>query len=128
MGEGGGTEAKRRRGGGVRGVLAAGAVGVTTALVQRFAKTADPIPTAMMLYTGAAVVSLRRSIHREHEAPVRSAHVMRLILVALLGAVFSPVCLVWGRQHPSGPSSSLLLNCEAEFAQFTVDEFLLSLS
>ncbi|MET0793775.1 MAG: DMT family transporter [Polyangiaceae bacterium] len=49
------------------------------------------------------------------DAQVRSAHLPRLALVAFVGAVVAPVCLIWGLQRTDAVSASLLLNFEALF-------------
>lgn len=102
--------------GGLLAVLAAVAFGVATPFIQRFGQGAGAFPTAMLLYAGAAAASWGGSASTEdREAPVRVGHVRRLVLVALVGAVFAPVCLAWGLQHSSASSASLLLNFEAVF-------------
>ncbi|MDP9149525.1 MAG: DMT family transporter, partial [Myxococcota bacterium] len=65
------------------------------------------------LYAGAALASLHRFGPNAAEAPLRRPrHVARLVVVALVGAVFAPACLAWGLQHTSGVGASLLLNFE----------------
>lgn len=99
--------------GGLLALLAALAFGMTAPFVQRFGKGAGPFATAALLYAGAALVSiLRRSTK---EAPVRARHAVRLIGVAIAGAVLGPAALAWGLQHTSGIAGSLLLNLEAVF-------------
>lgn len=103
------------RGGGLA-VLAALAFGVTTPLIQKFGEGVGPAPSATLLYAGAALASgnpFRSTAGKE--APVRSTHFRRLLLVALFGAVVAPMCLAWGLQHTSGAGASLLLNFEAVF-------------
>jgi drug/metabolite transporter (DMT)-like permease len=105
--------------GGSLALLAAVAFGVTTPLIQRFGKGAGAVPTAALLYAGAALASLElRSKSPGEEALVQRAHVARLVLVALVGAVFAPICLTWGLQHTDATSASLLLNFEALFTVF----------
>ena len=97
-------------------LLAAVAFGLTTPLIQRFGKGVGAAPAAALLYAGAALASLdvfRWS--RDSEPPVRATHLPRLLLVALMGAVFAPLCLTWGVQHTDATSASLLLNFEAVF-------------
>jgi drug/metabolite transporter (DMT)-like permease len=92
------------------------AFGVTTPFIQRFGKGVGPASAAALLYAGAALASLdvfRKS--QDDEAPVRSVHLPRLLGVALVGAVFAPVCLTWGLQRTDATSASLLLNFEAVF-------------
>jgi drug/metabolite transporter (DMT)-like permease len=97
-------------------LLSAIAFGLTTPLIQRFSKGVGVLPAAALLYAGAALASLdfgRRA--RTLEAPVRSSHLARLVLVALVGAVAAPVCMIWGLQRTDAVSASLLLNFEAAF-------------
>ncbi len=102
--------------GGVYALAAALAFGVTTPFIQRFGRGVGPIPSAALLYAGAALVSLRGSQRGdEHEAPVRRTHAARLVVVALVGAVVAPVSLTWGLQHTTATSASFLLNFEAFF-------------
>jgi len=102
--------------GGMLALLAAVAFGVTTPLIQRFGKGAGPVPTAALLYLGAALASVdTRTTARGREAPIGRSDLARLVLVAVVGAVFAPVCLTWGLQHTNSTSASLLLNFEAMF-------------
>ncbi len=92
------------------------AFGLTTPFVQRFGKGVGAWPAAALLYAGAALASLDPwRAARGVEAPVRRAHLPRLLVVALVGAVFAPVCLTWGLQRTDAASASLLLNFEAVF-------------
>jgi drug/metabolite transporter (DMT)-like permease len=104
------------RAGAILAVVSAVMFGVTTPLVQKFGAHAGPFPTAMLLYVGAAAVSIP-SIGggASHEAPLRAKHLPRLVIVAVLGAVLAPAALAWGLQHTSGTSAALLLNFEAIF-------------
>ncbi len=102
--------------GGLLAVAAAVTFGATTPLVQRLGMNVGPFPTAMLLYAGAALASVRRlGPRRAHEASLRPRDALRLLAVALAGALFAPACLAWGLQHTSGASASLLLNFEAAF-------------
>jgi drug/metabolite transporter (DMT)-like permease len=94
-------------------LLAAVAFGLTTPLIKRFGEFLGPFMTAALLYGGASIASVAGS--SSAEAPLRRAHVPRLLLVALLGAVVAPVCLAWGLQRTSATAASLLLNFEAVF-------------
>jgi drug/metabolite transporter (DMT)-like permease len=97
-------------------LLAALTFGVTAPLVQRFGREAGAVPTAMLLYLGAAIATFVGPFHAAtRDAPLRRAHLPRLILVALLGALAAPIALAWGLQHTSAVSASLLLNFEAAF-------------
>jgi drug/metabolite transporter (DMT)-like permease len=97
-------------------LLAALAFGLTVPLIQRFSKGVGPLPAAALLYAGAALASLDPTgKSRSVETSVTSAHVPRLVLVALVGAVAAPVCLIWGLQRADAVSGSLLLNFEALF-------------
>ncbi len=97
-------------------LLSALAFGLTTPFIQQFGKGVGAWPAAALLYAGAALASIDpwRGARRA-EAPVRSAHVPRLLCVALVGAVFAPACLTWGLQRTDAVSASLLLNFEALF-------------
>lgn len=102
--------------GGALALLAALAFGITTPLIQRFGRGVGSVPTAALLYAGAAIASLDPfRLSRGREAPVRRPHLLRLTAVALVGAVFAPICLTWGLQHANATSASLLLNFEALF-------------
>jgi drug/metabolite transporter (DMT)-like permease len=96
-------------------VLAALTFGLTAPLVQRFGRGAGPVPTAALLYLGAALATLGPRSGRGREAPVGRRDLGRLVLVALLGALVAPTALAWGLQHTSATSASLLLNFEAVF-------------
>jgi drug/metabolite transporter (DMT)-like permease len=96
-------------------LLAALTFGVTAPLVQRFGRGSGPVPTAALLYLGAALATLGPSRAGKNEAPVGRAHLPRLLSVAILGAVMAPIALAWGLQHTSATSASLLLNFEAVF-------------
>jgi drug/metabolite transporter (DMT)-like permease len=104
-------------GGGLLAVLAAVSFGVSTPLIQKLGQGSGAFPTASLLYAGAAAASFGRvaGSGEELEAPVRSHDLGRLLIVALVGAVFAPVSLAWGLQHTSASGASLLLNFEAVF-------------
>lgn len=102
--------------GGALAVLSAVAFGITTPLVQKIGHGLGTFTTATLLYGGAALASLGPTTSKRHrEAPVRKAHVRRLLMVALSGAVMAPACFAWGLQHTSASGASLLLNFEAVF-------------
>lgn len=105
------------RHGAILALLAAVAFGVTTPFIQRFGRGVGPAPAAALLYAGAALASLDvfRKSQDDDDAPIRSIHVPRLLGVALVGAVFAPVCLTWGLQRTDATGASLLLNFEAVF-------------
>jgi len=105
--------------GGALALLAALAFGVTIPLIQRFGRGVGSVPTAALLYAGAAMASLDSfATSHSREAPVRRSHFARLAIVALVGAGFAPICLTWGLQRTSATSASLLLNFEAVFTVF----------
>jgi drug/metabolite transporter (DMT)-like permease len=101
--------------GGLTAFAAALLFGISTPLVQRFGTGLGSFSTAALLYAGAALTGalLRQPIERE--ARVRRADIARVALMALFGAVVGPVALVWGLQHTSGASASLMLTLEAVF-------------
>lgn len=99
-------------------VLAAVAFGITTPIIQRLGEGAGALPIVTLLYAGSAGASFcfgARGSKNAREAPVRAAHLRRIIVVALLGAVCAPVALVWALQHTGAATASLLLNFEAVF-------------
>ena len=97
-------------------VIAAVLFGATTPFIQLAGTGSGPIPTAALLYAGAALASTGRPGRRsDREAPVRTSALPRLLLVAAFGAVIAPVCLVWGLQRTGAVGASLLLNFEGAF-------------
>jgi len=103
------------REGALSAVIAAIFFGVTTPFIQLAGKGAGAIPTAALLYAGAAFASTDRGTQRDREAPVRMSSFPRLLLVAAFGAVIAPMCLAWGLQRTGAVGASLLLNFEAAF-------------
>jgi len=101
--------------GGFLALLAAALFGVSTPLVQHFGRGLGAFTTAALLYAGAAAVGVasRRGVDRE--ARMVRSDIPRLLLMAAFGAVLGPVALVWGLQHTSGTSASLMLTLEALF-------------
>jgi drug/metabolite transporter (DMT)-like permease len=104
-------------GGTLLALLSAVLFGVATPAVQRLGRGLGPFTTAALLYAGAAafagaLLAVRRPAA---EAPIRRAHLPRLVAVAGAGAVLAPVALAWGLQRSSGVAASLLLNLEAVF-------------
>ena len=102
--------------GGALALLSALAFGLATPLIQAFSRGVGVLPAAGLLYAGAALVSLNWARRpAANETPVSRSHLPRLLLVAALGAVGAPVCLIWGLQRTDAVSASLLLNFEAAF-------------
>lgn len=103
------------RQGALLALLAALLFGVSTPLVQRFGVGIGSFSTACLLYAGAAITGIlvRQPVGRE--ARVRRNDAPRLLAVAAFGAVLGPVALVWGLQHTSATSASLMLTLEAVF-------------
>ena len=96
-------------------LLAALLFGASTPLVQRVGVGVSAWMTAAMLYAGAAIMGLLLRSGIAKEATLRRRHWLRLLLMALCGAVIGPVALSWGLQHTSGMSASLMLTLEAVF-------------
>ncbi len=96
-------------------LLAAALFGVSTPLVQQFGVGLGAFSTAALLYAGAAAVGLLSRQPIDREARLQHADLPRLLAMAGFGAVVGPVALVWGLQHTSGTSASLMLTLEALF-------------
>lgn len=101
--------------GGALALLSAVAFGLTTPVIQRLGRGVSVLPTAALLYAGAALVSIKSGRNASSVVGIGRSHWPRLVLVALLGAVGAPVCLIWGLQRTDAVSASLLLNFEAAF-------------
>jgi drug/metabolite transporter (DMT)-like permease len=101
--------------GALSAVAAAVLFGVTTPFIQRAGSGAGPVPTAALLYAGAAFASVDLRRRSDREAPVRTSSLPRLFVVAMFGAFVAPVCLAWGLQRTGAVGASLLLNLEAAF-------------
>ncbi len=101
--------------GGLLALLAAALFGLSTPLVQRLGVGLGPFGTAALLYGGAAFVGALLRRHKEQEARVRRSDAVRLLAMAIFGAVIGPVALAWGLQRTSGASASLMLTLEALF-------------
>lgn len=101
--------------GGLLALLAAALFGLSTPMVQSLGKGVGSFSTAALLYAGAALVAwvLRRPAAKE--AGIQKSDWPRLFAMAGTGAVVGPVALVWGLQHTSGSSASLMLTLEAVF-------------
>lgn len=93
-------------------VAAAALFGVTTPWVHRAGANVGPFATAALLYAGAFVATLV-SGRGSGEARLRAQHLLRLALVAALGAFVAPVCLAWGLQRTGALAAALLSNLEA---------------
>jgi len=96
-------------------LLAAALFGISTPLVQQFGVGLGAFSTAALLYAGAAAVGLLSRQPVEREARLQRGDLPRLLAMAGFGAVVGPVALVWGLQHTSGTSASLMLTLEALF-------------
>jgi drug/metabolite transporter (DMT)-like permease len=101
-----------------RGVLAAVAAailfGVTTPLVKILGAGAGALPTATLLYAGAALIS-GRPRRRGDEPELGRPQLARIVIVGIFGAALAPASLAWGLQHTGALSASLLLNLEVVF-------------
>ncbi len=102
-------------------LLAALAFGAVTPVVRRFGDPSSPFTTAALLYAGAAIAAVRT--HGESSRFGRSA-LVRVVLVAVLGAAVAPAALAWGIARTSASSASLLLNLEAVFTVLLARLFL----
>ncbi len=97
-------------------VLAALSFGITTPFVALAGRGVGPLTTAALLYAGACASALALgAVSPGSGAPLRRAHLGRLLAIALLGAGIAPTLLAWGLQRAGGTAGSLLLNLEAVF-------------
>ena len=94
--------------GGLLAVLAALAFGVTTPLISRFGHGVGPLPSAALLYFGAALTTIDSRKSSGREAPVRLAHMRRIVPIAIVGAGIAPACLTWGRQRMNPDRKSVV--------------------
>lgn len=101
--------------GGLLALLAAVLFGISTPAVQRLGAGLGAFTTAALLYAGAALVGALSLRTAAQEARVQRADIPRLLAMAGFGAALGPVALVWGLQHTSGASASLMLTLEALF-------------
>jgi drug/metabolite transporter (DMT)-like permease len=101
--------------GGLLALLAAALFGLSTPFVQLWGKGLGPFTTAGLLYAGAAAAALFMRRPAEREARLQRSDASRVLAMAFFGAVLGPVALVWGLQHTSGTSASLMLTLEAVF-------------
>ena len=84
-------------------------------MVQSLGQGVGTFSTAALLYGGAALVAWALKQPAAKEAGLRRSDLPRLLAMAGSGAVIGPVALVWGLQHTSGSSASLMLTLEAVF-------------
>jgi drug/metabolite transporter (DMT)-like permease len=96
-------------------LMAAALFGISTPLVQRLGVGLGAFSTAALLYGGAALVGAFSRRPKEQEARVQRSDTVRLLAMAIFGAVIGPVALAWGLQRTSGASASLMLTLEALF-------------
>jgi len=96
-------------------LLSASLFGISTPLIQYLGRAHSPWLIAALLYFGAALMGLATRAPRGQEAALGLAHLPRLLLMALFGAMLGPVLLAWGLQHTSAASASLMLTQEAVF-------------
>ena len=96
-------------------MLASALFGLSTPMVQSLGKGVGSFTTAALLYAGAAVVAWVLRQPAAQEAGIQKSDGPRLFAMAGAGAVIGPVALVWGLQHTSGSSASLMLTLEAVF-------------
>jgi drug/metabolite transporter (DMT)-like permease len=96
-------------------LVAALLFGASTPLIQQQGAGLGPFSTAALLYAGAATVGAVTRRRRDREPPIALGDLPRLLAMALFGALVGPVALVWGLQHTSATSASLMLTLEAVF-------------
>jgi drug/metabolite transporter (DMT)-like permease len=96
-------------------IAAAVLFGASTPLVQLAGVKVSAWMTAALLYSGAAITGFLFRSNTTDEAPLQKRHWLRLILMALFGAVLGPAALAWGLQHTGAMGASLMLTLEAVF-------------
>jgi len=97
-------------------ILAALSFGVTTPIVERAGRGLGAFSTAALLYAGACLSAFALGrLSPSSGAPLRRAHVGRLLAIAVVGAGVAPTLLAWGLQRAGATTGSLLLNLEAVF-------------
>jgi len=100
-------------------VLAALGFGVTTPIVERAGRGLGAFSTAALLYAGACLSAfVLGRLSPSSGAPLRRAHLLRLVAIAFVGAGIAPTLLAWGLQRAGATTGSLLLNLEAVFTVF----------
>lgn len=104
-------------------LVAAFLFGASTPLIQQHGAGVDPITTAGLLYAGAVAVGAVTRRRRDCEPPIALRDLPRLVAMALFGALLAPVALVWGLQHTSATSASLMLTLEAVFTALLARAF-----
>jgi drug/metabolite transporter (DMT)-like permease len=102
--------------GAVLALLAALSFGLTTPIIERAGHGLGPFSTAALLYAGAALSAIVLGrLSPSSGAPLRRAHLLRLLGIALAGGAVAPSLLAWGLQRSGATTGSLLLNLEAVF-------------
>jgi drug/metabolite transporter (DMT)-like permease len=97
-------------------IVAALAFGVTAPVIAWAGRGVGPLPTAALLYAGAAAAAALFSIAQRHrDAHLRRSDAPRLGAIAIVGAAAAPALLAWGLQRTGATLGSLLLNLEAVF-------------
>ena len=96
-------------------LLSAALFGASTPFIQHLGHGVSPWMIAGLLYAGAAIIGVFSRSHSGREAALTRAHLPRVLLMALFGAVLGPTLLAWGLQHTSGAGASLMLTLEAVF-------------
>jgi drug/metabolite transporter (DMT)-like permease len=108
--------ARSQVGQGVLLALAAAALfGATAPLVQRATVSVGSIAAAGLMYLGAGLTGLGMMTVRgqRFEPALRGRSLLRLVLVALVGAALAPSLLVLGLKRTDAATGSLLLVLEA---------------
>ncbi|HEY2900026.1 MAG TPA: DMT family transporter [Polyangia bacterium] len=102
--------------------VAAGLFGVTAPLLQKASAGVSPLFSGSLLYLGAALGAGLRVVPRSGgqnrgsaRALLTRAFLLRLSIVALVGAALAPVLLVRGLGRTDAATASLLLALEAPF-------------
>lgn len=108
--------ARSSRQGSLLAFFAAVSFGATTPFIERAGRGLGALSTAALLYAGACLSAfVLGRLFPSVGAPLKRAHVGRLVWVALFGAGIAPTLFTWGLQRSGATVGSLLLNLEAVF-------------
>lgn len=95
-------------------IASAVAFGLTTPVIAWAGGDVGPLTTAALLYAGAALAAIAMRLRaRSSGRSLAWSDLPRIVVIAIAGAAFAPVCLAWGLARTGATSGSLILNLEA---------------